>query len=120
MCLSSSLLLAAYPPVLYQYTFECISLAHSLSFTGIHDGSKCADKGSDCCASALWGEKPACKDGYTPTTTGCQMPHTRPRSNRYIPIATGANGCPSSYKHCKSFYNGAGCFGCYPPMKGQG
>lgn len=69
--------------------------------SGIHDGSKCADKGSDCCASTLWGEKPACKDGY-------------------IPIATGANGCPSSYKNCKSFYNGVGCFGCYPPMKGQG
>ena len=41
------------------------SFTHSLSFIGIHDGSKCADKGSDCCASVLWGEKPACKDGYT-------------------------------------------------------
>ena len=68
-----------------------------MSRAGKHDGSKCADQGHDCCASLAWGEKPKCKDGY-------------------VPKATGAANCVSTFKDCKYVKEGIGCYGCYPPI----
>merc|ERR1719482_74586 len=66
--------------------------------TGKHDGSKCSDIGSDCCASDTWGEPQTCKDGYVPKPdASCTL---------------------TKYANCKNHKGGVGCYGCYPPEAG--
>ena len=82
--------------------YSCfLAVAIQPSHSGVHDGSKCADKNGDCCASKNWGEPQACKDGY-------------------IPVPTGAKHCPSTYKECAKISDGIGCYGCYSPWSSPG
>ena len=63
---------------------------------GTHDRSKCADGGSDCCASEDWGEAQTCRDGYRP-----------------IPVTQ--DQCWSIHEGCAEYEGGKGCYGCFPP-----